>query len=69
MNRFSLNIMSLAFLAAAMFLFTKGSNQWGWLVFISTITTLAKSQPTEPKAKSPKDLIKEVEKQMHDRAN
>lgn len=68
------NIMAIAFLAAAMYLFTHNSHNWGWLVFCSLISSITPTtQKEEKKEETPKkdeaDFIREIEKRVNERNN
>ena len=59
--------MALAFLAAGMYLFNKGSHNWGWLVFLSVITAVTPSvQSDNKKEEEPK---KDLHQELQERAN
>ncbi len=67
------NIMAIAFLAAAMYLFKNNSHNWGWLVFCSLISssmpTDKKEEKKETPAKDEADFIREIEKRVNERNN
>ena len=71
------NIMALAFLAAAMYLYHDGSHHWGWLVFLSIISavtpTSEKSEKPDAKKEDKKseeaNFIKDIENRINDRNN
>jgi hypothetical protein len=67
------NFMALSFLAAAMYLFSHDSHNWGWLVFCSLITSVTSPHKDEEKKTEPKkeeaDFIREIEKRVNERNN
>ena len=65
------NIMALAFLSAGMYLFHKGSHNWGWLVFLSVISAVTPSVKPDNKSEVTKseEPKKDLHQELQERAN